>query len=55
MPSAPAGAYLGARLPPSSEPLPMLGTVSLVRSSLNDLKPFKDRLRDKELSLNAAK
>ena len=32
-----------------------LGTVSLVRLSVNDVKQFKDRLRDKELSLNAAK
>lgn len=35
--------------------LPALGTVSLVRLSVNDVKQFKDRLRDKGLSLRIAR
>ena len=35
--------------------LAAVGTVSLVRSSLNDLKEFKDHLCDKGLSLKTAR
>src|SRR6266702_4085142 len=35
--------------------LPALGTVSLVRLSLNDLKQFKDRLRENGLALKTAR